>query len=70
MGKVVNKPEFKNLNETFKQLLEVARQSLIGQTQVKEPDFRLEQAVLNENESIWDVVVSFWWLIKISIIPI
>ncbi len=43
----------------LKDLLDTARDHLSELTEVPEPDFRLEQAVFQEEEDLWDVVVSF-----------
>lgn len=44
---------------SFKELLESAKEELKGLSSIENPDFRLEQAVYNRNEKVWDIVVSF-----------
>lgn len=44
---------------TFKELLSIAKRDLEDLTEVEHPDFRLEQAVYNEDARQWELVVSF-----------
>lgn len=40
-------------------LLQIAKVELKDLTTVGNPDFRLEQAVFNQSEKVWEIVVSF-----------
>ncbi len=46
-------------NVKFKELLQIAEDSLRELTTVPNPDFRLEQAVFNDQTKVWDIVVSY-----------
>ena len=43
----------------FKEILEIAKSELQGLTSVPNPDFRLEQAEFDEEQNVWEVVVSY-----------
>ena len=43
----------------LKDLLTIAKSELNGLSTLANPDFRLEQAEYKEDESIWEVVVSY-----------
>lgn len=43
----------------FRHLLTLAVDHLSGLTTISDPDFRLEQAVFNEETRMWEIVVSF-----------
>lgn len=43
----------------FKELLEAAKSELQDLSTVKNPDFRLEQAVYKKDADTWEVVVSY-----------
>lgn len=49
----------KELNLTLKDLLEIAKEELKDLSNVEHPDFRLEQAVCNNDQNHWEVVVSY-----------
>jgi len=44
---------------TDRELLDTAQSHLSELTTVKEPDFRLEQAVFDKKEMNWEIVVSY-----------
>lgn len=44
---------------TLKELLEIAKMQLRPLTKVDNPDFRLEQSEFNEDESVWEIIVSY-----------
>lgn len=43
----------------LKELLDIAKSELKDLTTLPNPDFRLEQAELNKDEGIWNIVVSY-----------
>ncbi len=43
----------------LKELLDVAKSELKEMTTLENPDFRLEQAELNDDDNNWDVIVSY-----------
>lgn len=44
---------------TLKELLHIATETLRELSPLEDPDFRLEEAVLNRRSGDWEVVVSF-----------
>ena len=44
---------------TYKELLDTAKSHLDELITVGEPDFRLEQAVFDRKENLWEIVVSY-----------
>ena len=47
------------LNLTFKDLLEIAKEELKDLSTIEHPDFRLEQAVYKKDQNHWEIVVSY-----------
>lgn len=44
---------------TLKELIEIAKNELKDLSTLDNPDFRIEQAIFNKDESEWEIVVSY-----------